>query len=723
MPTGNENDPLRLRLGTYVLLVVATIGYLAFNFRLHHADLRTPLCPTQNDSAALLSLVTAVRESGWPWIVERAGAPGVAERYDYPMPELIHYLTLRGIFQFTDNTFLAFNIWALLSYPLTAVCSMAVMRSLGISRPIGFALTLIYTFLPYHAGRLFSHTLIAHYQTVPLILLPIIWIAIGRLPFLSSKSKEEVSRLPTLATTGWTVLLASLVSLSSPYYAFFGCFFLVVAGLYRSLGDRSWRPFIAAFGVCGIMVGVGIAAAQPSTADQRDHGTNPGVSQRNANESEVYCLKVTQLLLPFGDHRIGAIGHITRLYNSEAPNSNENRDSVLGSVGALGFLILVFRLFLTREPPSLLGGLAMLNIAAVIVGASGGFGGLFNFLVFPQVRCYNRLSIFIAFWSLLTIGVLLDRWTRSGGSWQGWLIAIVIGGFGLLDVTSRRQAPSHLDLQQSHHIWQDFVERMEATLPEGAMVFQLPAASYPEAGTTHRLPDYAHLTCHVYSKKLRWSYGTNRNRRWDEWHQYVASLTPSEMVESLALAGFQGVYVDRRGYADNGEAMLAQLRLLLGGESVASESGEQLLFSLSRAEGDLRKTLDERERERKRLLNRPCVLCQQGFLPWAPVNPPEARRAHYSAEMRVINPGESPRQVTLSMEWQRHTSHEIEVHVTSPTLGIVARLSPPMDRGPMTLQFNVSPGEHIMRFEAKPQPVGWPRMYSAWNAVNVRLTE
>src|SRR5262245_66656212 len=77
---------------------------------------------------------------------------------------------------------------------------------------------------------------------------------------------------------------------------------------------------------------------------------------------------------------------------------------------------------------------------------------------------------------------------------------------------------------------------MEAALPRGGMVFQLPAASYPEAGVVHQMPDYAHLTCHVYTRTLRWSYGTNRNRRWDAWHQFVAKLPATEMVRALCLA-------------------------------------------------------------------------------------------------------------------------------------------------------------------------------------------
>ena len=98
------------------------------------------------------------------------------------------------------------------------------------------------------------------------------------------------------------------------------------------------------------------------------------------------------------------IGHVTRTYNAESLNVNENRDSVLGFVAAAGFVCSWAGSWWPAAGPTLLGGLAVLNVAAVALGSSGGLGGLFNFLVFPQIRCYNRVCIFIAFWSLLAVG-------------------------------------------------------------------------------------------------------------------------------------------------------------------------------------------------------------------------------------------------------------------------------------------------------------------------------
>src|SRR5205823_3030600 len=142
--------------------------------------------------------------------------------------------------------------------------------------------------------------------------------------------------------------------------------------VYRGLSEASWRPAIAGFITVGIVSSIGFACALPFVLAQRQYGANPAVAQRHANEADVYSLKVTKLVLPSGIHRIGALGHISRLYNTESLFDNENRDGVLGFVGVAGFVILLGRLLMARAGPTLLGGLAILNVSALVLGASGG---------------------------------------------------------------------------------------------------------------------------------------------------------------------------------------------------------------------------------------------------------------------------------------------------------------------------------------------------------------
>jgi hypothetical protein len=239
------------------------------------------------------------------------------------------------------------------------------------------------------------------------------------------------------------------------------------------------------------------------------------------------------------------------------------------------------------------------------------------------------------------------------------------------------------------------------------------------------MPDYAHLTCHVYTRTLRWSYGTNRNRRWDGWQQHVAGLPPADLVRALALADFAGVYVDRRGYTDRAESLVGQLRTILGPEVAASDSGDQLLFSLASAAQGLRSSTPPAawEAEKERLLNRPCVLCQDGFLKWAPANPPEPWRATHSACVRLVNPGDRLRRVTLVMDWWAQAGGDKEVTVTGPGAGVDQRFTLPREKAAFALDVDLPPGEHVLRFDTARRPLGFARMNPAWSATDVRLIE
>ena len=68
----------------------------------------------------------------------------------------------------------------------------------------------------------------------------------------------------------------------------------------------------------------------------------------------------------------------------------------------MGFLWLVGRFFWRRRENDdrIEDALAYLTVAAVALGTIGGLGASFNFYVTPMIRCYNRLSIYIAFFAL-----------------------------------------------------------------------------------------------------------------------------------------------------------------------------------------------------------------------------------------------------------------------------------------------------------------------------------
>ena len=131
------------------------------------------------------------------------------------------------------------------------------------------------------------------------------------------------------------------VGSSGVYYAFFGCFLILVVGISATLSMRSRRgAVVASLMILGISAVV-VANTLPSILYRLQEGPNAQVATRFPEESEVYGLKLTQLLLPSRGHRLPLARLISEKYNSSSPYSNENATSSLGAVAAVGFLILL----------------------------------------------------------------------------------------------------------------------------------------------------------------------------------------------------------------------------------------------------------------------------------------------------------------------------------------------------------------------------------------------
>src|SRR5262249_9783693 len=107
---------------------------------------------------------------------------------------------------------------------------------------------------------------------------------------------------------------------------------------------------------------------------------------------------------------------------------------------------------------------------------------------------------------------------------------------------------------------------------------------FPENPPVVRMQDYDHLRPYLHSRRLRWSYGAVRGRPGDAWQQQVTSLPVEELVLSLQKAGFQGIYIDRFGYADDGMEMESKLTSLTGAPPLESADKRLMFFRLGQGQ-------------------------------------------------------------------------------------------------------------------------------------------
>jgi hypothetical protein len=112
-----------------------------------------------------------------------------------------------------------------------------------------------------------------------------------------------------------------------------------------------------------------------------------------------------------------------------------------------------------------------------------------------------------------------------------------------------------------------FFGRIDELMPAGSKVFMLPYMPYPEVPTLNNLNWYEHVRGYLHTNGLIWSYGSIKNREADTWYQEVAHRQPDELLRRVVVRGFDGLFVDKRGYRvinhhNEGDKFLAEIERL-----------------------------------------------------------------------------------------------------------------------------------------------------------------
>ena len=569
--------PKRTALLAYAATLLLTVAALIVVLRLWKADLAIPL---EYEADALESglLVKGVVDSGWYLSNGFIAMPEGLDMRGFPFSANIHFLTIKLLAFFVSGWASVMNAFFLLTFPLTALCALFVFRRFKLSYAPSIAGSLLYAFLPYHFFRGEQHLFLAAYYVVPLMVMVVLWVGSGEISLARRGNFKELFSDKKLVAG---VVICLLTASSDFYYAFFACLFLLVAGVKGSLAKSSRGPILmSAFFAFTITAAV-LAGLSPTFRYQRLNRGALAVRPRSASESENTGLKIAQLLLPANGENIHVLARLRKDYDRTAPLVNENRSALLGLAGGLGFVLLiaaaVFREI--RLGSDLLEDLSVLNIAGVLYAAIGGFGSLFAYFVFPDFRSLNRISIFIGFFSLFAVVIVLDkilkRFSTSRLSERiGWVAVAAFAVLGIWDQTGHGFDYPADSVKAEYLNDSRFVAAIEASVPERAMIFQLPVMPFPES-----LRGYEHLKGYLHSNKLRWSYGAMGEA--EAWQRQVESKPPADFVAAIASAGFKGVSVDRSGYADEGAALERKLAFLLKIRPIVSDDKRRSFFGFS----------------------------------------------------------------------------------------------------------------------------------------------
>lgn len=564
-PVGSAVLALARALGMPLLIWSLVAAGLAFTQGPSRFELGTPWLYLGD---ALLEGLTvkSVIDTGWaPWYQPFLGAPSGTSMLDYAGADGASILLVRLLAIASGDWVTVTNVFYLLGFFLAATSGYWVLRQMGLQRELAALGGLLFAFAPYHFLRP-PHFFLTAYFALPLG----VWLAMW-----SWNAVSPLGHRAAPVAVGTAVILCGSTGI---YYAFFSCAVISLAALAAcvSPGRRGAcrRAAIAIGGICVVVA----ANLTPSFIHTWKNGPNPAVAKRHPFETELYGLKMAQLMLPHPSHRIDALAKVGQRYNSGGILTNENVTSSLGVLGVIGLLAIFVRAFIRLSHPA--GGptiadrVGWLAISLIAFATVGGFATLFALLVSPSLRAVNRVSILVAFLAIASLMLLLKRALAGRSRALSLALCAGLGTFGMWE----QSTPMRRMGVETFYSDRDFVRRLEASLPQGAGVYQLPYHRFPESGPQNRMEDYSLLRGYLHSSRLRWSYGATKGRPEDEWQRANSQKPLREAMSAARAAGFAAVYLDRRAFAD--DALHQDLTEILGKPMLTSVDGQLAAWTL-----------------------------------------------------------------------------------------------------------------------------------------------
>ena len=543
------------------------------------------------DGLSIAAHVKTVMETGWYEWQPALGAPAGQNYHDYATGDDLNYVVILLLGLVLPTWGAVMNAFFLIGFPLAAAAMTWFGRRIGLGAWLAGALGVVYAIAPYHFQRAEGHLLLGWYWVVPLGLV-VVWRVLVGEPLWGARPGAPRGLGHALGRTGSTIAILGLTASISAYYALFIAILGVCAAIGALLVRRRWRAFWGAVGAGAVIVVVIALNMLPDWIDALLRGSNPGALVRTPVESEVYALKLVQLLLPSPLHRFGPFQQLRELYDAHYPLPSES--PALGLIGAAGLvaLIVVVALVLVRATAGrapgtarwrALVGLAFLTFVALLFSWVGGVATLVGFVT-QVVRGWNRMSIVIAALALAAIGLLVgavvERATRHRTAvvraGTGAVVGLLLIRLAYWDQGPASDPAARAATVASFDSDAAFAAELEARLPPGAAVFQLPYLDFPESPPVGGAHDADQLRIYLHSTGLRFSGAGIRGREEIDRLGEIAALPPAALAREASALGFVGVAVDRVG--DPGGELEAGLEGLLGAPTIVAPDGRFAYF-------------------------------------------------------------------------------------------------------------------------------------------------
>lgn len=289
-----------------------------------------------------------------------------------------------------------------------------------------------------------------------------------------------------------------LLAASDIYYAVLFAISCGIVSLLAWIRKRDFHYFLAGLS-CVMSTAFGLLLVMlPSTIYGLQHDISGYGTYRFAFESELYGLKWIFLILPIQGHRIPFLANLRHLFDTQLFCNNENTLVSLGLFLSVGFVVSLLAVFSEKvskdKGSNRLKEFGLINLILVLVGTVGGIGSVVAVVLTPSIRCYNRICVFIAFFSAVALAFLLEalfQWMqRRAPSWMCYFVLLILLGVGVWEMTSAEYAEGRgvyfenfefgSNVEETTEKIRDdrtFVSQIESVMPEDSNILQLPVVT------------------------------------------------------------------------------------------------------------------------------------------------------------------------------------------------------------------------------------------------------
>ena len=550
-----------------IYALTAAISFMAFFFadRLWDANLHVPFAYASHGDAIEPQMKMLI-DGGW-FFEPHLAAPFGQDTQAIAQLNALKWALRWVLAELTQSPFMAQNLFEMISPVLSSMTFLYAARRLGLSFAGGIPCAILFANLyEFYWRVLAAHAIQGAYWMTPLGCLALLWICDG----IKLRSRDGITFL----------VIAVLIGLESHYEVFFASCLALVAIVIGYVQEQSLRALRAGVIFIGAMAASFLVNFSPTLIWKLVNHASGYPYARLPVEAFLYSLSIGQMILPNPDHRIHKLAMMREHFDSVFPLLvNENKAATLGFIGDAGLVLLVLALIAWgwRKVPVTIERSALLALAAIILATTGSVGAIVNTFITADIRAYNRISTWIAFFCLLAVGYVLEalwqwmRVRRRGLTYAALASALTV--LGVLD-QSPAHAPPYVRAERAETEDQAWVDRIAQTLPPDGAVLQLPYAADAESllGLMQQEP-------FMLSKDLRWSVGAWNGSRHAKFERWLASLPPHQLVAAALLGGFQGIVVYRSQFPDNGAAIEKQIAAIAG-PPLVGEGTSQSYFPL-----------------------------------------------------------------------------------------------------------------------------------------------